>query len=219
MIRKILCLFIASFLLFALGCNAAGDNTGDNVPAEEPAASETPVVSDTPEAESEPAASTEPEEEPAEPQKPDVPVFNVETTTIEGETFHIPGFAKEHDLTVVNFWATWCGPCVGEMPGLQNLHARFEKGGDNASVAILGVCIDPENESDVKDVLGYTGAAYPNTVFTQDMFQYVDLMYIPATIFLDREGHIVGDPVVGAMDESMWLSEIESRLSTLGLSL
>ncbi|MBQ3200381.1 MAG: hypothetical protein IJB22_00525, partial [Clostridia bacterium] len=75
------------------------------------------------------------------------------------------------------------------------------------------------NAGDVKAVLEYTGAAYPNIVFAQEMLEYVDLMYIPATVFLDKDGHIVGDPVVGAMDESLWLSEIEKRLGVLGLSL
>ncbi len=206
MIKKTLCSLLAFALLFALGCGMQEDN--------QPV--ETPAVSETPEA----VPSEEPKEEATvELPQLDGPVFDAETVTLDGETFNVLGFAREHDLTVVNFWATWCGPCVSEMPGLQSLHSRFEKGEDKASVAILGVCLDAENAGDVKAVLEYTGAAYPNVVFAQEMLQYVDLMYIPATVFLDRDGHIVGDPAVGAMDESMWLSEIEKRLETLGLSL
>ena len=188
--KKILCVLLAALLMFFIGCGDMKEKT--------PAASESPETgSDDAQAETT-----------VELPQLDSPVFDIETVNLDGDAFNVLGFAREHDLTVVNFWATWCGPCVSEMPGLQSLHARFEKGEDKASVAILGVCLDAENEGDVKAVLEYTGAAYPNIVFAQEMLQHVDLMYIPATVFLDKDGHIVGEPAVGAMDESMWLSEI-----------
>ena len=204
--KIVLSFLLAALLLFSVGC---GDVKEEIPPVETPAASETPET----------GSVEEQEETTVELPQLDGPVFDVETVNLDGDAFNVPGFAREHDLTVVNFWATWCGPCVSEMPGLQSLHARFEKGEDQSSVAILGVCLDAENAGDVKAVLEYTGAAYPNIVFAQEMLEYVDLMYIPATVFLDKDGHIVGDPVVGAMDESLWLSEIEKRLGLLGLSL
>ncbi|MBQ7112941.1 MAG: TlpA family protein disulfide reductase [Clostridia bacterium] len=204
--KIVLSFLLAALLLFSVGC---GDVKEEIPPVETPAASETPET----------GSVEEQEETTVELPQLDGPVFDAETVNLDGETFNVLGFAREHDLTVVNFWATWCGPCVSEMPGLQSLHARFEKGEDQSSVAILGVCLDAENAGDVKAVLEYTGAAYPNIVFAQEMLEYVDLMYIPATVFLDKDGHIVGDPVVGAMDESLWLSEIEKRLGLLGLSL
>lgn len=204
--KIVLSFLLAALLLFSVGC---GDVKEEIPPVETPADSERPET----------GSVEEQEETTVELPQLDGPVFDVETVNLDGETFNVLGFAREHDLTVVNFWATWCGPCVSEMPGLQSLHARFEKGEDQSSVAILGVCLDAENAGDVKAVLEYTGAAYPNIVFAQEMLEYVDLMYIPATVFLDKDGHIVGDPVVGAMDESLWLSEIEKRLGVLGLSL
>ena len=157
-----------------------------------------------------------PEEMPEETQMPATP-FDFDTMDLDGKAINTREVAAEHDLTLVNFWATWCGPCVNEMPELQSLHERFSSQTEGADVAILGVWLDTENPADLKSVLEYTGAAYPMVKFCDEMQEAVALQYIPATIFLDREGNIVGEPIVGAQDEEGWLAEIEARLASLEL--
>ena len=51
--------------------------------------------------------------------------------------------------------------------------------------------------------------------FRDEMQNAVELQYIPATIFLNKDGDIVGKPVVGALDLEGWLAEIEGRLKQL----
>ena len=157
-----------------------------------------------------------PEETLEETQMPATP-FDFDTMDLDGKAINTREVAAEHDLTLVNFWATWCGPCVNEMPELQSLHERFSTQTEGADVAILGVWLDTENPADLKSVLEYTGAAYPMVKFCDEMQEAVALQYIPATIFLDREGNIVGEPIVGAQDEEGWLAEIETRLASLEL--
>lgn len=82
-------------------------------------------------------------------------------------------------------------------------------------VAILGVWLDTENAGDLDAVLEYTGAAYPIVEFRNEMQNAVELQYIPATIFLNKDGDIVGKPVVGALDAEGWLAEIEGRFKEL----
>lgn len=145
-----------------------------------------------------------------------VPVsFNFDTVDLDGNAVNTREFAAEHELTLVNFWATWCGPCVGEMPELQSLHERFSTEAAEADVAILGVWLDTENAGDLDAVLEYTGAAYPIVEFRDEMQNAVELQYIPATIFLNKDVDIVGKPVVGALDLEGWLAEIEGRLKQL----
>ena len=151
-----------------------------------------------------------------ETQMPATP-FDFDAMDLDGKATNTREVAAEHDLTLVNFWATWCGPCVNEMPELQSLHERFSTQTEGADVAILGVWLDTENPADLKSVLEYTGAAYPMVKFCDEMQEAVALQYIPATIFLDREGNIVGEPIVGAQDEEGWLAEIEARLALLKL--
>ena len=70
-------------------------------------------------------------------------------------------------------------------------------------------------KEDLDAVLEYTGAAYPIVEFRNEMQNAVELQYIPATIFLNKDGDIVGKPVVGALDAEGWLAEIEGRLKEL----
>ena len=145
-----------------------------------------------------------------------VPVsFDFDTVDLDGNAVNTREFAAEHELTLVNFWATWCGPCVGEMPELQSLHERFSTEAAETDVAILGVWLDTESAGDLDAVLEYTGAAYPIVEFRNEMQNAVQLQYIPATIFLNKDGDIVGKPVVGALDAEGWLAEIEGRFKEL----
>lgn len=154
------------------------------------------------------------------PQETQVPaaIFDFDTVDLDGNAVNTHEFATGHDLTLVNFWATWCGPCVNEMPELQSLHERFSADAEGADVALFGVWLDTESRSDMESVLEYTGAAYPMVEFRSEMQAVVALQYIPATIFLDGEGNLVGKPVVGAQDVEGWLKEIETRLAALGLA-
>ena len=145
-------------------------------------------------------------------------MFEFDTVDLEGNAVNTREFAAQYDLTLVNFWATWCGPCVSEMPELQSLNEEFSSATDGARVGILGVWLDTESRSDMEAVLDYTGARYPMVEFQSTMQNSVALQYIPATIFLDKEGAIVGDPIVGAQDAAGWRTEIQARLAELGLA-
>lgn len=156
-------------------------------------------------------------EEPIQ-ETPESAVFEFDTVDLEGNAVNTREFAAQYDLTLVNFWATWCGPCVSEMPELQSLNEEFSSATDGARVGILGVWLDTESRSDMEAVLDYTGARYPMVEFQSTMQNSVALQYIPATIFLDKEGAIVGDPIVGAQDAAGWRTEIQARLAELGLA-
>ncbi len=156
-------------------------------------------------------------EEPIQ-ETPEPAAFAFDTVDLEGNAVNTRDFAAQYDLTLVNFWATWCGPCVSEMPELQSLNEEFSAATDGARVGILGVWLDTESRSDMEAVLDYTGARYPMVEFQSTMQNSVALQYIPATIFLDKEGAIVGDPIVGAQDAAGWRTEIQARLAELGLA-
>ena len=151
-------------------------------------------------------------------ETPEPAAFAFDTVDLEGNAVNTRDFAAQYDLTLVNFWATWCGPCVSEMPELQSLNEEFSAATDGARVGILGVWLDTESRSDMEAVLDYTGARYPMVEFQSTMQNSVALQYIPATIFLDKEGAIVGDPIVGAQDAAGWRTEIQARLAELGLA-
>ena len=108
-------------------------------------------------------------------------------------------------VTVVNFWFTTCNPCVGELAELDALNKELaEKGGSLIGVNTFTLDGDEAAISEAKDVLAKKGATYQNVYFnsdgeagkfTENIFAY------PTTYVVDRNGNIVGEPIVGAITE------------------
>ena len=106
-------------------------------------------------------------------------------------------------VTVVNFWFTTCSPCVGELADLEALNKQLtEKGG--AVVGINSFTLDGDKTaiSDAKDILTKKGVSYKNIwfdakseagKFTSGLYSY------PTTYVVDKNGNIVGEPIVGAI--------------------
>ena len=106
-------------------------------------------------------------------------------------------------VTVVNFWFTTCSPCVGELADLEALNKQLtEKGG--AVVGINSFTLDGDKTaiSDAKDILAKKGVSYKNIwfdakseagKFTSGLYSY------PTTYVVDKNGNIVGEPIVGAI--------------------
>ncbi|MBR0382994.1 MAG: TlpA family protein disulfide reductase [Eubacterium sp.] len=144
----------------------------------------------------------------------------VETATEEGtdempvtETARMPGFKSvdlngnevdesifaEADITVINFWGTFCGPCINEMPELAEWDKNLPEG-----VQIIGIVVDvadtdaPEYET-AKRLVEETGVEYTN-IIAGDQFDSImeNLVGVPTTFFVDSEGKCLCDEVIGA---------------------
>ena len=108
-------------------------------------------------------------------------------------------------VTVVNFWFTTCNPCVGELSELDALNKELaEKGGALIGVNTFTLDGDEAAISEAKDVLAKKGATYQNVYFASDgeagKFT-TNIFAYPTTYVVDRNGNIVGDPIVGAITE------------------
>ena len=108
-------------------------------------------------------------------------------------------------VTVVNFWFTTCNPCVGELAELDALNKELaEKGGALIGVNTFTLDGDETAISEAKDVLAKKGATYQNVYFASDgeagKFT-ANIFAYPTTYVVDRNGNIVGDPIVGAITE------------------
>ncbi len=109
----------------------------------------------------------------------------------------------ENTVTVVNFWFTTCSPCVGELAELEALNKQLaEKGG--AVVGINSFTLDGDKAAiaEAKDILTKKGVSYKNIwfdskseagKFTSGLYSY------PTTYVVDKNGNIVGEPIVGAI--------------------
>ena len=108
-------------------------------------------------------------------------------------------------VTVVNFWFTTCNPCVGELAELDALNKELaQKGGALIGVNTFTLDGNEAAISEAKDVLAKKGATYQNVYFASDgeagKFT-TNIFAYPTTYVVDRNGNIVGDPIVGAITE------------------
>ena len=108
-------------------------------------------------------------------------------------------------VTVVNFWFTTCSPCVGELGDLDALNKELaEKGGALIGVNTFTLDGDDAAISEAKDVLAKKGATYQNVYFDSDSEAgkfTANIFAYPTTYVIDRNGNIVGEPIVGAITE------------------
>ena len=119
-------------------------------------------------------------------------------------------------VTVVNFWFTTCSPCVGELGDLDALNKELaEKGGALIGVNAFTLDGDETAIADAKDVLAKKGATYQNVyfdsssaagTFTSNIFAF------PTTYVVDRNGNIVGEPIVGAITEKNQAETLQSLI-------
>ena len=124
---------------------------------------------------------------------------------LDGNTVKSDELFSANAVTVVNFWFTTCNPCVGELSELDALNKELaEKGGSLIGVNTFTLDGDETAISEAKDVLAKKGATYQNVYFNSDgeagKFT-TNIFAYPTTYVVDRNGNIVGDPIVGAITE------------------
>lgn len=146
--------------------------------------------------------SDRPSAEPAAPTA-DAVVCSFETTDVNGNAVD-SGIFADYELTMINFWEPWCGPCVAEMPDLQKLYENYSDKG----FLLMGVY---STEDGVSSVLESTGVSYPILRYTDD-FAYFQTGYVPTTIFVNSEGEMVGSVQIGAKSYGDWEAIVEGLL-------
>ena len=90
------------------------------------------------------------------------------------------------DVVMINFWATWCGPCRQEMPLLDQLYSRYQRVG----FSLLGVNID-DDSSRAMDMIHELGVSFP-VLFDarKEVSKLYDVDAMPVTVLVDREGNV-----------------------------
>ena len=142
-------------------------------------------------------------------------LMNFTAKTLSGEDIDGSYFSA-HKLTMVNFWATWCGPCVSEMPDIAALHTEYADKG----FAVLGILVwDEGSEKSALDFLTSSGISYPVVAYdTVPLFTEIagTQQAIPFTAFYDSTGEQVGDLFVGSRSKADWASLIDELLLQVG---
>ena len=121
-------------------------------------------------------------------------------------------------VTVVNFWFTTCGPCVAELSELDAMNKELaEKGGELIGINAFTLDGDEKASTEAKETLDKNGATYRNIFFDSDSDagKFTAGIYAyPTTYVVDRNGNIVGDPIVGAITNKNQMEELQKQIDT-----
>jgi thiol-disulfide isomerase/thioredoxin len=148
-------------------------------------------------------------------------VGKFETTGIDGKTYTEKVFS-DYDLTLVNCFTTWCSPCVNEMPDLDKLYQEMKEKG----VGVVGMVIDSVGEDGTTDedtvkkaqiLKEKTGVTYPLLIPDAGNMngRISGLSSFPESFFVDKDGNIVGDPIMGSRNLEDWKAAVEKQLEEI----
>lgn len=188
--KKLFAIIIAASLLLT----ACGNETKDNQSSNESA-----VVS---------SSSSESEE-----TKRNIGEFKAQT--VNGEEITNEVFA-DYDITMINIWATWCGPCINEIPDLGELYKNLPE-----NFNLITICTDAKGqEEDVKSFLEDKETNITVLVPDENINEFLNknINAYPTSLFVDKNGNIIGKMLEGAPRENVaetYLNIINERADTL----
>lgn len=145
-------------------------------------------------------------------QDPDA--FSFTTKDVNGNTVNSRDIFGSNKITMVNVWASWCGPCVGELSELERISAELKDMG----CELIGILDDGDTTSGLaagKELISAYGLTYTVLVSNSSIRSQLDMQYYPTTFFVDGSGRLIGDPVIGAQVD-MYLPTVRSLLASLG---
>lgn len=190
-------------LCLAMGiCTGCG--TGDSATQEETAEEESVAIEET----TEETTSSEEETEPY--------IVSFEAITTEGEEFSSECFAQSK-VTMINVWATYCNPCLEEMPDLGEIAAAY----DSADFQMIGVVCDVMEDADAEDIdyakelITQTNAGtYTHLLLGESLYSsFVGAVdAVPTTFFVNQDGELLGY-LEGAQSKENWEAIIDGILA------
>lgn len=124
---------------------------------------------------------------------------------------------SQNAVTVVNFWFSGCKPCVDEMDDLDALNQRIkEQGGEVIGVNTETLDGNADNIATAKKILESAGASFRNIYFDPDSEAgkfALGIMAFPTTCVVDRQGNIVGEPIMGGIDQEANMTALEKLIA------
>ena len=165
----------------------------------DPQAAPTAQVTSQPQESAQPEATDGPEES----QAP-IPALDFTLTDQFGNTHTLDQYKGKTIL--LNFWATWCGPCRSEMPDLQAIYEDYGK--NEKDLVVLGVAApnlgQEGSEADISAFLEENGYTYPTLMNTDaSLFYSYGISSFPTTFMIDKDGNVYGY-IIGAQSREVF---------------
>lgn len=224
--KKTAAYLLVLLLLLAAGCAARPDPVkASDPPAEKTVGPGETNVTSTPAAQTQ-APSTTSSENPEDPSSPEAMTtdalgaqfMSAVLSDLDGNDTSLGDLISANQVTLINIWGTFCGPCIQEMPDLGELASTYADRG----FGIVGLTCDILDGrgnvqdavvEDARQIIDSAGVEYPILVLSSELAQATDLMYVPTTYLADASGIILEGPIIGSMSASDWQTLIEKHLA------
>ena len=137
---------------------------------------------------------------------------------LEGNSFD-QTMLQDHTLTMVNVWATFCTPCINEMPDLGTLAQEYQDQGVQivglvSDVLTMDGSLDQDQMELAREIVAPTSADYTHLVPSEDLYFLLgQISSVPTTFFVDENGAQVGGTYVGSKDKEQWQEVIDQLLT------
>src|SRR5487761_1466066 len=138
-------------------------------------------------------------------EKP-APSFTLKS--VDGKTVSLSDYKGK--AVLLNFWATWCGPCKLEMPWLIQMQKKYASQG----FTVLGISEDDGSTKDVRDFMEKMGVDYPVLMYDDQLNKaYGGIDYLPTSYYIGRDGKVIVESG-GLISESEMEANIQKILAT-----
>ena len=120
-----------------------------------------------------------------------------ETSDLNGNHISSSELFASHEITLVNIWASWCLPCITELPALEALNSRIKE----QDCAVVGLLLDGDDDDarrEAVEILERAGVTYTVLLPPDNLSDFFSGGAIPATFLINRNGEILGDEIRGA---------------------
>ncbi|MFB3814781.1 MAG: TlpA disulfide reductase family protein [Terriglobales bacterium] len=125
---------------------------------------------------------------------------------LQGDTVELSRFHGK--AVVLNFWATWCGPCREETPVLVELQKKYGANG----LQVIGIALDDSGKGAIAEFAKQLNVNYPVLIGTEDVASaYGGILSLPTTFIIGRDGKVL-EQIFGAVQEDTFPLQIEAAL-------
>lgn len=121
---------------------------------------------------------------------------------------------KDKKITVVNIWGSFCGPCIEELPSLQEIYTEMKDKGVN----VIGIVSDGEENKDLAiKILNREKVTYTNIIPNKEIQDNLlnNFNAVPITFLVDKDKKIIGDILLGARSKQQYKQIIEDALNSI----
>ena len=149
---------------------------------------------------------------------PEDGIINYTVKDLDLNDVALADYVKGNKVTMINFWGTFCGPCISEMPDLGEIERKYKDKGFEI-VGLTTDVADPQGNydesviDDARSIIEDTGITYPVLVAPVQLMEDIGLQYVPTTYFLDSEGNVLGSAEIGSKSSTEWENVIDGYLS------